>query len=606
MMTLLSMILSLALMIVGAPGGELSGPVSKALTVKNITVTLDKETISLQPTAALAVQTDGESAALDFHIADRDGAERLPFQAVVNAERLLLATPAGTLKLTAEVLQQMTGGALPEDPGMGEALSRYYAAYGALMAKLQDPEWMTALRATGDRLMDEILDRGQGTPEKLVYEGASYEVTSYDYDITPAQLAALTEALYASDDVMSRYAQAYFDLLTAMPQDEAHPDVPDSWQALYERMGMKMHMAESLSGSGFRIQDAVVTITPEGLEKPLTMNVHSVRNGDVEESTVSSEFEIPEMNLELYAEQNRDGTDLQGSFTLTGNPPANKGAAGERPEEGGQPTTGPEPEGDSDGEGDDEDLLYCTVDYSFTADGTVIEVNADQAGGTHGGVSFERQTNSAGTFGNRITFTRRGNDHDFSLRFDIEESDATPEIRASDEGALPLEEMDFAALMTRIGEDIAALNADPDVQRAMEMYQVVSEMPAAEEIAAGGERFRGAQAEFTWLPDGYALSEQYTEETDSASYTFANSENGATIYVLLDDTYSGAQVSHYTLGADGAIARIEQLPVTCEDYGDYVIYSADDGAVTYTLYPEGESLSPEDAVRLIAGIRFPG
>jgi len=49
---------------------------------------------------------------------------------------------------------------------------------------------------------------------------------------------------------------------------------------------------------------------------------------------------------------------------------------------------------------------------------------------------------------------------------------------------------------------------------------------------------------------------------------------------------------------------VTDLLVAAEDSGDYVIYNADDGVVSYSVFPDGANLPVEEVLKLIGGIRF--
>ena len=121
MVNLLAILLSMAMMLAGATGtpGEAIEPVSRVYTVSNITVNTGDRSLSLNPTAAFGVKTDGTQCAFDFHI-DSNGERLLPFQLVADESGLLLLSDSSntTLRLTAEQIEQSMGQAMQSVPGL--------------------------------------------------------------------------------------------------------------------------------------------------------------------------------------------------------------------------------------------------------------------------------------------------------------------------------------------------------------------------------------------------------------------------------------------------------------------------------------------------------
>ena len=280
MINLLSILLSLAMLLTGAPEGGSSGPVGKMLVIDNIVVDRNGESLMLKPTVSLGVRTDGTTAAYDFFV-DNGGEKLLPLQLTVDADKLLLLSDTSntTLKLAREALG---GGAEEESTDISEPVNTSMTAFGQMLGMFSDPEKPAAWQARADQLYDEIVDRGAGTSEKMMYHGDTLEVTTYEYDLDAQTLGTLAGTLFDEDEVLKEYGQNYLEAVSKL---EGFEDV-NSFTGLYEKLKVKMHVVESISANGMSIQDSVLTMAVPGVEKPMQFDVYAVREGEIRDGTV--------------------------------------------------------------------------------------------------------------------------------------------------------------------------------------------------------------------------------------------------------------------------------------------------------------------------------
>lgn len=605
MTNLLAMLLSLALLFTGTPGGAPGEMTARTMSIGNIEIVYGDETISLAPTLTLGVQTDGETVAFDGFV-DREGERLLPVQLASDGEQLLLAigddvyaVPPALLGLDPEEGAEDAGASL-------QLAARYLDVYRQLLQMMGDPEHLAAFQAQADQIYDELVDRGAGTPERLVYDGENYDVTSYEYDLTGEQIAALIEAVYAQNEVLSAYAETYFALLASLPEEAGMSGV-DSWTALLARTPMQMHIVESLSTNGLRIQDVAMTASAPEMAMPMTCNIHSARLGDRENSNVTGQIDSNGMSLEIYLEHERNGAAYQGSLTISGDPSADAEATGEQAEDGeAAEDEENEEEYEDEGETDSEDALYLTVDYSSEPeDLSNLEISCDLAGGARYTFSIDTQLDEDAGMASYVTIGNTVNDQEYELSFDISYSDAPFELRAVADGDEPPEALDMLAAAQRLGADVETLTSDEAIAQAALLFQALGNVGGGGDIAESGDDLPFANPVFDYLPDGYAQSDIIVDRDNRyVSLTFANSAAGANLYVSLGDALSGSRVTRYVADPDGKFAPLEGMLVTREDYGDYVMYSAERNGVSYSVFPDGGDLSPEEVVKLLAGIRF--
>ena len=241
MTNLLAILISLAMLFTGAIA-PVAAPASRTLTVKNLTVRHNDEEVALTPYASLGVC--------------------LPFQAQADESGILVFNDksGATLKIDgAQIDAMLDGMGLDEDGAAVFALmGDYIKAYGDILRLMGDPEAMRAIQQKGEALYDQMIDRGAGTPDTLAYNDEIIDVTSYEYDVTAAQIGALTDAVYASDDALANYASVYFRLLDAMPEASGLRGL-DSFSALMEKFAnVSMHVNEAISEDGLNVSDVIV------------------------------------------------------------------------------------------------------------------------------------------------------------------------------------------------------------------------------------------------------------------------------------------------------------------------------------------------------------
>jgi hypothetical protein len=624
MNNLLALLVSLAMMLTGAtmPAAEDAQALhARTMVIDNITVEIGDNIVALEPTAVMAIQTDGDSAAFDFYI--QQGENRLlPFQATVDDAALLVKSDATntTVKITAEEIAEMFESAMP-DPDEAQLVQHIFEklvpAYARMLELVSDPEQTAAFKAQSQAIYDEMIDRGEGVEERLYYEGDTMLVTTYEYDLDAAQIGRLADAIFASNEVMTEYADAYFDLIAMLPEDSGIAGA-ENFEALYEKLGttVDMHVVESVAESGLRIMDSVLTIDMEQLEQPMEYNIHSEQNGDQESQTMDTVMTVQDMNLEISADITRSGMDWQGYFTVIGNPAVAKPEETDQGETEAEADELPEAEDveddDFEGEGDAEDALYfnCSfeyaheqswvMDYSFTMNGVDLSYSVEnEPEGENGSV-----THVSGYM------TAQG--RSFGCNFDAHEYEQGFDIRINEDEAISKDEVQPDLLLAGLGSDVLKLYTDPGIQEIVGLYKAELEKVYEDTVEVPDEyddeedyELQLGDPEFGYLPEGYAVTELIRETYGPyISVTLSNEADGGNIYVDLSDVMHDGDFSTYVLAEDGSYEALDGMLVNVEDMGDISAYSADGPEAHYYIVPDGGDISEDDIMKLIAGIRF--
>lgn len=655
MINLLAILLSMAMMLTGAPDGELAEPVGKTLLIDNIEVEYGYDSVSLDSTVTLGVRTDGKTAGFEFFV-NRGDEKLMPLQMTVDGEKLLISdTKDTTLKLTNEDLQSLMNsvggvGSVGESEVFG-MLDDTAAVYREMFALARDPEAMKAFKAEAEKIYDEVVDRGEGKAEQLIYQGETLNATSYEYDIDAKTLGTLTERIYASNEALSRYGEAYLKMLNSA--EGTGLEGVDSFTALYEKMDVHGHIAESIAENGVKVQDGTLTITVPQIDKTLQFEIYSEKQDEYTSGTVSSEFELEGVTWQLYCDSTEDAGDLQYSMTLTGNAADGKRYEGEEADEDAGATGAVdagegEPDGgdfagriadgtadaqsaavakteaaEGDGEGDNKDLYYITMDFSYVpGESLYFDYSLDTAEGEGASFVIESEPGEDETV-THVSFSHNASDNDvFAFDFDVHARDGLFDVNVTEDGATSLME-NPAALLTLVSEDAMKLYGYEDIQTLVRMAQrdrsteetgiTVEEIPEedeaeedeedAEDAEEAESAFELSNPEFTYLPEGFSVTDTIVdEENQFVSLTVSNGD--VNIYVSIGNTQISGDITHYVLDGTEEINPLSGMLVTREDNGDYVMYTADDGVANYSVFPDGGDVDTEEILKMLAGIQF--
>ena len=303
-MNLIAILVSLAMMLTGAGGiaqpeaALPTGEIARTLTLSNVNVTWNGETLQLDPQARVGVSTDGKKALYDFAVELGDKT-LLPMQLSAGEKgvTVLSGNSGVAVTVTAEALaglaaqmEQQVNASLAasgsDDAQLMKFLTEeYMPAYASLLKLAMDPVQRQQINAMGQMVYDRVVDRGQGTPAKLEVDGVSYDVTAYSYSLDAMQMAALSDAMFDEVPELKDYYSALFKLYGMLPEEAGLKGL-DSFTALFERFGVQMRMDIEEK----RTDDGAV----DQMDNVLTMDLNSMMNVPQGLATVEAEMKNAE------------------------------------------------------------------------------------------------------------------------------------------------------------------------------------------------------------------------------------------------------------------------------------------------------------------------
>jgi len=299
-MNLIAILVSLAMMLTGAggiaqPEGALpAGETARTLTLSNVSVTWNGETLQLDPQARFGVSTDGKKALYDFAVELGDKT-LLPMQLSAddkgvtvlsgNSGVAVTVTAEALAGLAAQMEEQVNASLAASGSDNAQLMQflteEYMPAYTGLLKLAMDPVQRQQVNAMGQTVYDRVVDRGQGTPAKLEVDGVSYDVIAYSYSLDAMQMAALSDAMFDEVDALKDYYNALFKLYGMLPEEAGLKGL-DSFTALFERFGVQMRMDIEEK----RTDDGAV----DQMDNVLTMDLNSMMNVPQGLATVEAEM----------------------------------------------------------------------------------------------------------------------------------------------------------------------------------------------------------------------------------------------------------------------------------------------------------------------------
>lgn len=350
---LIAILVSLAMMLTGAGGAAQPealpvAETARTLTLSNVNVTWNGETVRLGPQAHIGVSTDGVKAVYDFGV-DLGGQTLMPVQVAVdesgitalsgNSGVAVAVTDKALTELYKLMEEQMTA-SLGEAEGDSAQIVRfiteeYMPAYMNMLRVAMDPAQKDEINKVSQAVFDKMIDRGPGTPSTLAVDGEEYAVTAYSYAIDAAQLAALTDAMYNEVPVVKAYYDALFKLYTMMPEESGLKDIA-SMTDLFEKFNLQMRMdvEEQRSDDGAVDEmDTVLTIdlngmmtmaqaqaaaepAPEAADVPLEPAPEAGPSADEAQAGAPAEAEIPALEpfvMDIHSLKLNEYTEATGS-----------------------------------------------------------------------------------------------------------------------------------------------------------------------------------------------------------------------------------------------------------------------------------------------------
>lgn len=667
-MSLIAILLSLAMMLTGAGGEGMPAQSARTLTLRNVVVTLNGETQRLTPEAHIGVMSDGENAVFDFGV-DVDGQALMPIQIGVGERGLtaLFEESGVALNVTKEALDNAvamageTMGAMTADVENPEVLAflteEYLPAYTGLLTAMSDKTSQAAIQKKAEALVDDMIDRGEGTPDQVVIDDVTYDVLSYHYTIDGAQMGALADALFAAAPELTAYADATFRLYSMLPEESGLNDV-QSYSDMMTKFGidMTMEMDEQHSEDGLvQVADAVLTMDMSGLSammveqqaaevplpeedavvepeptpepivlEPLVMNIHSLAVGDASGSTVDFDYAIGDTAMAFEANAAQDSTTV--SMEMTGTVSV-------------------------DGEKTGKMSLSCAQaanedggnSYGFSA--SIVSKDALQLD-----ASVYGDASADGTAYNSVSVDGRTPDTSFGLSFDVEISaDAIEDKVSAAEPAVVIDDLSEEA-MEALGEDQNLLGAMMKVGGSLTMdaskltqdqsirnlvallsgerlpitvedepetdYDYTYEIDGDDFVIEGLDDVEGDYEmaeddgelgfevpELTWLPEGWTVA---VVERDTA-YDWAGvsvtDENGDEVMYATFFQDMDGETTNYTVNDNGAVQQGRAMSVSDYGEGGMAVTLRENGLYGNLSFASG-AIDVDTLGRIVAGVRY--
>ena len=309
-MNLIAILVSLAMMLTGVgidqpEAASPTGEIARTLTLSNVNVTWNGETLHLDPQVRFGVSTDGRKALYDFAVELGDKV-LLPMQLSAGEKGVtVLSGNSGiAVNFTAEALaglaaqmEEQVNASLVESGDENAQLlqfltEEYMPAYIGMLKLAMDPVQRQQINATAQAVYDRVVDRGQGTPDKLEVDGVSYDVTAYSYSLDAMQMAALSDAVFDEVGELKDYYNALFKLYGMLPEESGLKGL-DSFTALYERFGVQMRFDVEEK----RTDDGAV----DQMDSVLTMDLNSMMN--VPQGLETAVAELKDVQPEAVSEE---------------------------------------------------------------------------------------------------------------------------------------------------------------------------------------------------------------------------------------------------------------------------------------------------------------
>lgn len=342
---LLSMLISLAMMLTGTYGAETPEAAARTLTLSNAAVTVNGETVKLNPGVSMGVASEAGKALFDFAV--NLGDKRLfPVQVAVTEEALTalagnadaaVTVPAAAFDSLVELAGRQASAVDAASAEMLKFLSgELIPAYTRVMKKAYDPALQQEMAARSEELLAQVADRGEGEPDVVEIDGATYDVTRYEYTLSNEQLMELADLVYTSDEDFEALYKALFRFYDMLPEESGLKGI-DSFADLYETMGAEMtaDIVERRNEDGMvQVTEAVFTMDFSGLvartgaagdsegdsEDDEAVGVIGGADGASETVEAGSDANLPPMVIEVYGEKlgNRTGNTMHTEYEVEG------------------------------------------------------------------------------------------------------------------------------------------------------------------------------------------------------------------------------------------------------------------------------------------------
>ena len=656
---LIAILLSLAMMLTGAGEAGQPAEAARTLTLHNVKLSVNGDTVELAPELHLGAYTDGKTALFDLGLALKDEA-LMPFQLKVAESGItaLAENAEVAVNVTAKALEGiMSQVAIPaanlEAQGMNNEVmafitEEYIPAYFALLEAGQDKDFQNRIQEKADAVYAEKVDRGEGKPVTELVEGENMALTEYSYALDGAKLAELADAVYNVDPVLANYYNAMFKLY-AMAPEESGLNGLTSFADLFGQTGMDMTMdvVEKISDDGeVNLTDAVLTINlnsmvaaqakAQGVDEadiptlsPMQVNVESVKLGDDKNTTAACDYQFDEgavsVSVNASSAPDFDGMNMVMSVSQ-----------------------------------EDVDLFRMNVDCNLStgSDGSkglamTMSGSALDQGGDFGLTLISNETPDGASTGS-VSLTADANGNSFALSFDADVTTDAIEDKTEGREAIVIDDLSQEALAA-LGEDQAITGAllktsgavmadasklteDESVQKLVELFNSLNATEATEDgeydytydmddggvVVLPDEELQGEDDDFefvyeepeddgvlgfkeptfSWMPEGWTMQEY---EADTA-YDMVNAvlgDGGENYVNLLIYEDGDNEQETYLVAADGAVSDVKDTVINVSVYEEnsaYILFRHD--KLLVNMMVESGKIDMDTIGKIIAGIQW--
>lgn len=591
MNSLLSIFVCLAMLLSGAYTAEdPAAPMSTVATISDVVVTLNGEEYALPQMLSLGVSTQNNTALFDVSMTSGDYT-LFPAQLKLDDAGLavLLDLPEEYGQPTAYVFSNEYLAQVMGEMEMPEAFPEFMTAYCRLLAKasqLSKEGPNSELSAQMSAYMLELAGDSFLTEETtLNLDGAEVPATRIVCSLDAAQLGQLAD--YEVSLLDPEFGPLYFEFLNATLAMSGEEDLPEmgSFADLFGFYGLDMRMDFDLTtaenGAGEGTITVVMAVDGETIELPLEMTMQDADTGEVrmyftqDDASMALNCLLDGAQMDMDFIINADGASVAATLYAS----------------------------------QDESGSVGSASFSVFADGTSMNFDA-----------VKTIDGDCGSIELYCAVSVEEQSYGLSMRIDtapeaIEDrvADAQQVVISSVEDTTPFADMNLSLLhwsgytealmedesVSALVEAISSLKAEDN---GFELYPDDDDTYVSDEP----DDLSYAIPEFTWLPEGYELTEtDIWASLDNAALSFDyTGDDDAYHSSLYVDLYSAEETINYTFDADGSFSALEQPVINFSDADDMITASCIVNGLDVRISYYDNDLTIDDIVSLINGMVF--
>ena len=642
MNAILSIIVCFAMLFSGGATLPAQPETATVRTLRNLSVTTDEGSVTLNPELRLTTALGTESARMQFEIVNGDDV-LLPIAGEIAPDclRFTMGNSGSVYSLTSEAMMALLEeeGDAEESEQMMQALEymgEYVASYTALMNRsMRDADFRAQLAVLG---FDLLADTCGATPEQTTVEidGQQVPAERIHLELNPTASFDLMEAMASCgvpeiEDMMGVYAQMFgaimgeeygsaSDFVAAMraeiPVDADLADASYPMDAVYTRgvepLYMEIQMDAPLDESASVQLHVVEIATGEEARASANMTFTYAENGaDMQMDFAMDAQQVGPMNdpqsVDLHAElcmknswtiNATDSTDSSLDFVSTDRTSLvmNLSAAVD--------------DGLESGTLD----LFAGIESSFGYSGETPDCASSDLT-VHIAADDRREDDGSVTTAVTADAVYDGDATSVSFELNCLEGAPVPEFDESKSVDLMgiLEGDELSPAMFSFVSDASALSADAvalsteesvaamvELLKPDELFVEMEESNSYDSLEAAAEVYQGSLFGFE-LPEDLVADSISAGETYLHAYYCSEADDGRSVSLYIGADYGDSSYYAYQDGQLKPAEGVAQVQIADEESGSYIINaSRDDEGCSFSLY----GFSPEEVDALIASLEF--